>query len=62
MIHKAQRCMNSLDHPFYNHGARSVCGHFLARNRVALESKVSLDDESVTCKKCLAMMERVGYV
>ena len=56
IIHKAKHCMNNLDHPFYNHGARSVCGHFLARNRVALELKITLDDKMVTCKKCLIKM------
>lgn len=60
MIHKAERCMDSLDHPFYQHGARSVCGRFLARNRVALDLKISLDDGPVTCRQCLVKMERAN--
>ncbi len=53
-VHKAERCMSDLDHPFYNHGARSVCGLFLPHPRIVAE--ISLDDEAVTCQDCLNAM------
>lgn len=53
VIHKAEHCMNNIDHPFYQYGAMSLCGHFLTRKNIKWELKISLDDEFVTCKKCI---------